>query len=257
MTIEQEQGAGAQHPVSQGRLVKLAREGAVATITLDRPERRNALGDDLLRELLGHLAELRDDASIRAVILAAAPPVFSAGAETRVKADTPEDEKRGAFAGRKSQFRRLFERATALLEALEQPTIAAIPGPAVGGGWGLALACDFRVASTKARFWIPEVDLGVNLGVGTTARLIRLAGPAIAKELILLCNRISAEDALALHLVTAVVAPEELEARSRELALRLAGKPFEPLSQMKARINMISRNGMPEVNAATDGFLAR
>lgn len=229
----------------------------MATLTLDRPERRNALGDDLLTELLGHLAELRDDATVRAVVLTATPPVFSAGAETKVKSGTPEDEQRKAFSGRKSQFRRLFERATSLLDSLEQVTVASIPGHAVGGGWGLALACDFRVASEDARFWIPEVDLGVNLGVGSTTRLVRLAGPARAKELILLCKRISAAEAFSWGLVTQVVPAGELQHRALELAQEIAKKPFEPLSQMKARINAIARNGMPEVNAATDGFIAR
>src|SRR3989442_13673597 len=92
-----------------------------------------------------------------------------------------EGERRAVFGQRKSQFRRLFERANTLLENLEQPTICAINGHAVGGGWGLTLACDFRIAAAEAQLWIPEVDLGVPLGAPSTTRFVRLGGPARAQ----------------------------------------------------------------------------
>ncbi|HXH84492.1 MAG TPA: enoyl-CoA hydratase/isomerase family protein [Candidatus Tectomicrobia bacterium] len=130
--------------------VLLARDGAVATITLNRPERRNALGDDLLAELGAVLGELRDDAATRVVVVTGAPPVFSAGAEAGLKRTMSAAERREAFARRRSRFRRLFERVTTALESLEQPTIAMINGHAVGGGWGLALACDFGWAAADA-----------------------------------------------------------------------------------------------------------
>ena len=99
------------------------------------------------------------------------------------------------FMARKSQFRRLFERANTLLENLEQTTIAMINGHAVGGGWGLTLACDFRIAAAEAQLWIPEVDLGVPLGVASTTRFVRLVGPARAKEIIMDCRRYTAAEA--------------------------------------------------------------
>jgi enoyl-CoA hydratase/carnithine racemase len=167
------------------------------------------------------------------------------------------EERRQVFANRKTQFRRLFERATTLLEGLEQPTIARVNGHAVGGGWGLALACDFRVAAAEAQFWIPEVDLGVPLGVASTARFVRLVGPARAKEIILECRRYSAAEALTLGLVTRVVPGTELAAAVREFAAKLAAKPFRPLAEAKARINAIARTGIPDVNAMTEGHLDR
>jgi enoyl-CoA hydratase/carnithine racemase len=167
------------------------------------------------------------------------------------------EERRRAFAARPSQFRRLFERANTLLEGLEQITIAAVNGHAVGGGWGLTLACDFRVAAAEAQFWIPEVDLGVPLGVASTTRFVRLVGPARAKEIILECRRYSAEEARAMGLVHRAVPGADLGGQVRELAERLLAKPFRPLAEMKARINAIARTGIPEVNAMTDGFLAR
>jgi enoyl-CoA hydratase/carnithine racemase len=235
----------------------LAREDAVATVTLNRPDRRNSLSDEMLTDLAAAFAELRDDASTRVVVVTGAPPVFSAGADAgHAKAATPE-ERRRLFLSRKSQFRRLFERANATLEGLEQATIAAVNGHAVGGGWGLALACDFRFAAAEAQFWIPEVDLGVPLGVATTTRFVRLVGPARAKEIIMGCARYSAAEAQAWGLVHRVVPGAELAGAVRDYARMLARKPFRPLAEVKARINAIARTGIPEINAMTEGFLER
>ena len=237
--------------------VTLVRDGAVATVTLDRPDRRNALSDSLLSALAAVLTELRDDATIRVVVVTGAPPVFSAGADAGLKSSMSADERRHAFANRKSQFRRLFERVTTLLETLEQPTIAMVNGHAVGGGWGLALAADFRIAAAEAQFWIPEVELGVPLGVASTARFVRFVGPARAKEIIMECRRYSAAEAHALGLVTRVVPGSALAEAVREHAAKLLAKPFRPLAEMKARINTIARTGIPDVNAMTEGHLDR
>jgi enoyl-CoA hydratase/carnithine racemase len=239
------------------REVALTRDGTVATVTLDRPDRRNALSDALLTALAAAVAELRDDAAVRVVIVTGAPPVFSAGADAGLRSTMSAEERRQAFAGRKTQFRRLFERATTALENLEQPTIAMINGHAVGGGWGLALACDFRIAAAEAEFWIPEVDLGVPLGVASTARFVRLVGPARAKEIIMECRRYTAAEAHTLGLVTRVVAGVALATTVRDYAALLAAKPFRSLAEAKARINTIARTGIPDVNAMTEGFLER
>ena len=237
--------------------VALARDGAIATVTMNRPDRRNALSDAMLTELAAAFAELRDDAATRVVVVTGAPPVFSAGADAGLKSSMSPQERRQAFAGRKTQFRRLFERAQTLLENLEQATIAMINGHAVGGGWGLTLACDFRIAAGEAEFWIPEVDLGVPLGVASTTRFVRMVGPARAKEIIMECRRYTAAEALALGLLTRVVPRAELDRAVRAYAEMLLAKPFRPLTEMKARINAIARIGIPEVNAMTEGFLDR
>ena len=242
---------------SMAQDVILTRDGAIATVTLNRPERRNALSDAILTALGTVLTELRDDAAVRVVVVTGAPPVFSAGADAGLRSSMSPDERRLAFANRKSQFRRLFERVTTLLEGLEQPTIAMVNGHAIGGGWGLALAADFRLAAAEAQFWIPEVDLGVPLGVGSTARFVRLVGPARAKEIILECRRYSAAEAQALGLVTRVVPGAALAEAVREYAGMLLAKPFRPVAEMKARINAIARTGIPDVNAMTEGHLER
>jgi enoyl-CoA hydratase len=240
-----------------GENVLLERDGVIATVTLNRPDRRNSLSDPMLTELGAAFAELRDDLSTRVVIVTGAPPVFSAGADAGLKSSMSAEERRQAFAGRKSQFRRLFERANTVLENLEQTTIAAINGHAVGGGWGLTLACDFRIVSADAQLWIPEVDLGVPLGVASTTRFVRLVGPARAKEIIMDCRRFSPEEARQWGLVHKIVPAADVVKAARQYAEFMAAKPFKALAEMKARINAIARAGIPEVNAMTEGFLER
>jgi enoyl-CoA hydratase len=237
--------------------VLLERKGPIATVTLSRPDRRNSLSDEMLGDLVTAFSALRDDDSTRVVIVTGAPPIFSAGADAPFKKGMSEEERRRMFTSRKSQFRRLFERANVLLENLEQVTIGAVNGHAVGGGWGLALACDFRIAAAEAEFWIPEVDLGVPLGVATTTRFVRLLGPARAKEVIIDGRRYSAAECLPLGLVHAVHPGASLAGTVQAYAERLAAKPFRPMAEMKARINALARTGIPEVNAMTEGFLDR
>jgi len=191
------------------------------------------------------------------IIVTGAPPVFSAGAHFPARRGMSPEERRRIFLSTPNQFRRLFERVTTLLEGLEQATIAMINGHAIGGGFGLTLACDFRWAAAEAALWIPEVDLGVPLGVASTTRFVRLVGPARAKEIIMEGRRYTAAEAQAMGLVHRVVPGDQLATAVREYAAGLAAKPFAPLAQVKARINAIARTGIPEVNAMTEGFLPR
>src|SRR5438093_1478664 len=224
--------------------VTLVRDGAIATVTLARPDRRNSLSDPMLRDLAAAFAELRDDAGTRVVIVSGAPPVFSAGADAPIRRQMSEDDRRQAFLAKETQFRRLFERANTLLENLEQATIAMINGHDVGGGWGLTLACDFRWAAAQAELWIPEVDLGVPLGVASTTRFVRLVGPARAKEIIMECRRYSAEEARVLGLVHRVVAGDALAKEVRAFAERMATKPFRALAR---RSDVVIENFLPGV----------
>src|SRR5262245_49748617 len=243
--------------VAAGANVGLRHDGPIATVTLDRPEYRNSLSDHMLGELIEAFGALRDDARSRVVVVTGAPPVFSAGAHYPARRGMTDEERRTLFLSTPNQFRRLFERVTTLLENLEQATIAMINGHAIGGGWGLTLACDFRWAAADAMLGIPEVDLGVPLGVASTTRFVRLVGPALAKEIIMEGRRYTAAEAHAMGLVHRVLPEDQLPAAVREYAERLAAKPFAPLAQVKARINAIARTGIPEVNAMTEGFLPR
>ena len=168
----------------------------------------------MLGELIEALGALRDDARSRVVIVTGAPPVFSAGAHFPARRGMSPEERRQVFLSTPNQFRRLFERVTTLLENLEQATIAMINGHAIGGGFGLTLACDFRWAAAEATFGIPEVDLGVPLGVASTTRFVRLVGPARAKEIIMEGRRYTAAEAHAMGLVHRVV-PGDAAGRRR------------------------------------------
>jgi len=235
----------------------MLRSAGIATLTLNRPERRNAMSDALLEELIAALERLRDDSATRLVLLTGAPPVFSAGADAGLRASMSEADRRRAFLANRSRFSRLFPRALDLLEGLEQPTVAAINGHAVGAGWVLALGCDFRFAASEAQFWIPEVDLGIPLHAAFTTRFVRLVGPARAKEIIMDGHRLAAAETLALGLVHRVAPGAVLRAAAWEYALALARKPASALAAAKARIGVIASVSMPEANAMTEGLLDR
>ena len=128
-------------------------------------------------------------------------------------------------------------------------TIAAINGFAIGGGWGLALACDFRLAVPAAQFWFPEVDLGVPLSLGSTARLCSMVGAARAKEIILTCARYAAEDLLAWGVLNRVVVPDKLLESARELAQQLLANNPRAVSGSKLTVNAIAAVAAREMSA--------
>jgi len=170
----------------------------VAVVTLNRPKVLNALNRKTLEELSGALEEIRDDDSVRAVILTGAgEKAFVAGA------DISELEQLESLSAQATA--RFGQRVTRLIESLGKPVIAAVNGFALGGGCELALACTLRIASDKARFGQPEVKLGLIPGYGGTQRLARLVGCGRALELILTGDPISAEEALRIGLVNRVV----------------------------------------------------
>ncbi len=184
-------------------LVLSERRGAVALLTLSRPEALNALNRELLEALSERTAEIADDPAVRAVVVTGQGRAFAAGA------DIAEMRSLSAVEGR--AFSGLGHRAFASLEALVVPTIAAVNGFALGGGCELACACDWIYASAKARFGQPEVNLGLVPGFGGTSRLARKVGPGWARELVLTGEPIGIDDALRIGLVNQVFEdPESL-----------------------------------------------
>jgi enoyl-CoA hydratase len=191
----------------------LERAGAVATITLNRPDVLNALNLALLDELSGALAELDRDATVRAVILTGAgSKAFAAGADIGELNALP-DARAGETQARAGQA------VTRAIERMRVPVIAAVNGFALGGGCELAMACDVRIASENARFGQPEVNLGILPGYGGTQRLTRLVGEGTAMYLCLTGEMIDAAEALRVGLVQRVVPLDGLLPE----ALRIAG----------------------------------
>jgi enoyl-CoA hydratase/carnithine racemase len=219
----------------------LRKEGRIATLTFNRPEKRNPLNEDIVLELESLLHQVRDDKDVRVVIFTGTGNTFSAGADlSQVTGVTDPQERQRIFASLGKRRARLIGRVLHELVHLEPVTIAAINGYAIGGGWSLALGCDLRIAVVEAEFWFPEVDLGVPLSPPSTALLAAHVGPALAKEIILSCRRFTAAELLPLGLVNRVVKKEELLPCVHELAHTLADKNPNAVMVSKATVNALA-----------------
>src|SRR5579885_342744 len=198
-------------------------------MTVNRPKALNALNPAVVQEMAKVLRDVRHDRSIRVLIVTGAGDrAFIAGADIAAMAQM------SVVDG--MEFCRLGHRVAATFEDLPIPVIAAVNGFALGGGTEVALACDLIVASEKARFGQPEINLGLIPGFGGTQRLPHRIGQAKARELIMTGEMIDAKTAHALGLVNQVVAPEELMKAARSLAEKLAGKSAFALRQAKAAL---------------------
>ena len=217
---------------------RLEKEGAVAVLTFDRNEKRNPLNEDSVSELEANLLAARDDERVRALLLTGTGNTFSSGADlSRLKGVTDQAERQRLFGAVAPQRRRILRRTLALLTNLEMPTIAAVNGFAVGGGWFLALACDLRIAVESAEFWMPEVDLGSPGPRAPEQWLTAHVGAARAKEIIFTCRHFKAEELYRWGLLNRVVRKEELLPAAMELAQSLAAKKQAAIVQAKANIN--------------------
>ncbi len=202
----------------------------IATLAFNRPKALNALNRQLLEEFVAALEQTAADETVRVLVLTGAgDKAFVAGADiTEIARFTPLQAKRFAARG---------QAAISRLTALEIPVIAAVNGFALGGGTEMALACDFIYASEKARFGLPEINLGIIPGFGGTQRLARLIGANAAKELIFTGRMIGADEALRLGIVNRVCAPETLMDAVLETARAIAAKGRVSLRAAKQSVN--------------------
>lgn len=214
--------------------ILIERADRLAVVRMNRPQRRNALSVEFMRALTRTAETLHDDAEVDVVLLAGAPAWFSAGADLK-------DEARWSIASRplreQREVNQVGYRMARAWEELPQITIAAIEGYAIGGGMALALACDWRVMAQDAFVSLPEIALGLPLTWGTLPRLIALAGPARAKRLTILCERVAAQEAASMGLVDYVVPPGESEGQARRLAARVLEMPQPSVRMSKETIN--------------------
>ena len=211
-----------------GSTVELSRAGAVARLTLSRPDAANALGQALVSDLRAALAELGAEPTLAAlVITGAGDKAFCAGADLK--------ERRGMSLPQTRDFLAELNGLMNELAAFPRAVIAAINGAAFGGGLELALACDLRVAASGAVLGLPEVRLGIIPGAGGTQRLARLCGVAVAKDLVLTGRRVTAEEARSLGIVSEVTAPDQLLASADRLAAQIAeGGPLATAQAKRA-----------------------
>ncbi|HEX5405587.1 MAG TPA: enoyl-CoA hydratase/isomerase family protein [Pseudonocardiaceae bacterium] len=209
-----------------GDIVRTQRAGVVE-LRLNRPDSRNALSTALLRELRDQLDSVRADPAVRVLLLTGAGTVFCAGAD--ITEFGPDADVTTVL----TRTRLLVDVLNRLLEA-EQPTIAAVHGAAVGGGWGLALACDLCLAAETATFSLPEVRKGYRLPAVLVARLAQVVGPVRAADLVFGGTTWSAEDARTGGAASRVVASAELIEQSWAMATTLAGTARRAIVAAKA-----------------------
>jgi enoyl-CoA hydratase/carnithine racemase len=221
----------------------LSIDGAVATLTINRPAKRNALTVAMWRELATVCAELDADPRLRVLVVTGAGPSFCAGADI---SSLSEDE---------AVLKEVVQTAERALRNLAMPTIAKISGHCLGGGNQLAVACDLRIADSSASFGVPPARLGVIYPVGSTRALVELVGPAAAKRLIFTAQPIDAAQALRIGLVEQVVGPGELDAAVDELVAAIL--PLAPMTQFagKELVNLIADGG--DADAAFDRWATR
>lgn len=205
------------------------KEDKIAVVTINKPESLNALNSEVLKELNCLIDEVAKDEDIYAVVITGAGKAFVAGADIKEMKDM------NTMAAR--EFGRLGNDVFRKIESLDKPVIAAVNGFALGGGCELSMACDIRIASTKAKFGQPEVGLGITPGFGGTQRLVRLVGPGMAKDLIYTARIIKAEEALRVGLVNAIYEPEELVNKAKELANMIAANAPVAVKLCKEAIN--------------------
>ena len=208
----------------------LEKEGHLATVTINRPKALNALNSETLNDLNTAIDDLENDSNIYCVILTGAgEKSFVAGA------DIAEMKDLDAKAG--EEFGLLGNKVFRRLENLNKPVIAAVSGFALGGGCELAMSCDIRIASEKAKFGQPEAGLGITPGFGGTQRLPRLVGAGKAKELIYTCAMVKADEALRIGLVNKVVPLENLMDEAKKMAAAIIANAPIAVRTCKDAIN--------------------
>ena len=214
-------------------ILKLDIQNNIGIITISRPQAMNALNTRFFMEMDDMVASIKNKPEIKAVIITGEGKAFVAGADIAEMVN--KNKKEG------SDFSRLGQNTFRSFELLDIPVIAAINGFALGGGLELALGCDFRIASTKAKFGQPEVNLGLIPGYGATQRLPRLVGMADALFMLLTAEMINAADALRIGLVQKVVEPEQLMEEALRMATLITSKGPHAVKKVK-RVTRASRH---------------
>ncbi len=214
------------------KILNIKIEDSIAIVTISRPEAMNALNSLFFKEMDDAVASISANKDVKVMIITGDGKAFVAGADIAEMVNMNSEEG--------SDFSRLGQNTFRSLEKMEIPVIGALNGYALGGGLELALGCDFRIASTKAKFGQPEVSLGMIPGYAATQRLPRLVGMADALYMLLTADMIDANTALRIGLVQKVVEPEELMNETLSLAKKIASKGPKAIKKVKA----VARAGM-------------
>ncbi len=231
-----------------------ADDSGLGRLTLNRPERLNAIGATMLQELAEAARWFDSHHDLRVVIVSGAGRAFCAGADLQGLAGAPAADSRSSNSWlHRREVGQYGLRASDAIEQMHAVTIAQVHGYAVGGGVVLMALCDLRVAAEDAWFFIPEVDIGLPLAWGGIPKLVREIGPAMTKELVMTCRRFSPAEAKQMGFVNRVVPPARLEAEVEELARELIAKPSVPIAITKEHVNAVTRAMSAGTTAYADG----
>lgn len=214
--------------------IKVTCDGRRGTLTLNRPDRLNALSNQLMAEVAEAASWFDHQSDLRVVIVSGAGRAFSAGFDLSVFGDTGPSPAGGRVP---ADTGRLMADA---LERTSPVLIAALHGHVVGGGLVIAAACDLRIATADVSFSIPEVDLGIPLAWGGIPRLVREIGPALTKELVMTCRPFGAEEAMAAGFLNRIVAADDLASAADELAETVASRPRAAVLATKRHVNAVT-----------------
>jgi enoyl-CoA hydratase/carnithine racemase len=217
----------------------------VVTVTLNRPAKLNAVNKQMLEELAQVVAELRGDTATRFVILTGAGRAFSAGADLGQGREGSAEGPPPHVEGRLGQL--ASHDLIRNLQNLEQVTIAAVNGYCLGAGLVFAMVCDFIIVAQDAQLGVPETNVGIFYTWGSSARLSRLVGPLWAKDMIMTCENVSGEQAVAIGLANRVVPPGQLMAAARETVDKIAGKSPIAVRLTKKLVNAATAPGPGDV----------
>ncbi|MBI4963130.1 MAG: enoyl-CoA hydratase/isomerase family protein [Desulfomonile tiedjei] len=233
--------------------VEINRSGPVAVVKFDRSDNLNALSLDLMRELTEAARSFEDDLDTTVVVLTGSPTAFSAGLDLR---DPKVIEATQAPLGERRRLVGFGPKMCRAWEEMQQVTIAAIEGHCIGGGVSLAVSCDFRVMADGAFFRVPELGLGMNMSWQTLPRLVHLVGPARAKQIVILAEKIGNETAFNWGLADFPARKGEASSQAMNVANKVSEMPPLPVKMTKQAVNAVT-NALDSVASymETDQFI--
>jgi enoyl-CoA hydratase/carnithine racemase len=213
----------------------LAERDGVFEVTLNRPEKYNAISDGMLEGLRRAIDTFTARRELRVMLLRAVGKYFTAGVD--INPEISPDVGASTLDGR-TWYRKKFHSLFDEFEAVEKPIVAAHQGPCLGGGLELSLSCDFRLAAKSARYGLPEIDIGALPGSGGVSRLTRIAGPHWTRWLVMAGEQVTSDQALNMGVVHAVYDDEDFESRVQAFCAKLARQPYEVLGLAKLSIEL-------------------
>ena len=223
--------------ISNTEQLKVEVRDRVAVVTLNRPQARNALSNELTGELRRAIAWLATADEVGCLLLTGAGRAFCAGGDVKAMGARSTGKPAPSLEAQFQEMRARHHQVAGAIRAMRKPSVAALPGAAAGAGMAIALACDIRIAAANAFLTTAYARIGLSGDYGIAWLLSRVVGPGRARHLMLTADRVEAEEALAMGLVNQVAAADELESASYELAHRLAHGPLAAMAYMKDNLD--------------------